>query len=273
MIATTAHGIPKFGLGTFGRTGEDGVAALLGALEIGYRHIDTAQSYDTESSVGEAVRRSGLPRSDVFITTKVADTNLAEADFLPSVERSLETIGVDAVDLLLVHWPSNKDSVPFETYMLALAQARERGWATRIGVSNYPMALLDRAEALLGAGALSTNQVELHPFLQSPKLVGYARSKNLPLTAYMPLAKGRVGDDAVLARIGEKYDVTAAAISLAFLMAEGHIVIPASSNPERLRQNMTATTVTLDAGDIAAIRKLDRGDRMINPDKAPPWDD
>lgn len=273
MIATTAQGVPMFGLGTFGRTGKDGVAALLEALEIGYRHLDTAQSYDTESSVGEAVRRSGLPRSEVFITTKVADTNLAKPDFLPSVERSLETLGVDAVDLLLIHWPSHQNIVPFEDYMLALAQIRENGWAKRIGVSNYPIALLDKAETLLGKGALSTNQVELHPFLQAPKLTRYAADKGLPLTAYMPLAKGKVSTDPVLVRIGEKHGVTAAAISLAFLMAEGHIVIPASSNPERLRQNMAATTVTLDTDDIAAIRKLDRGDRMINPAKAPAWDD
>jgi 2,5-diketo-D-gluconate reductase B len=273
MTATTAHDIPKLGLGTFGRTGEAGIAALLTALEMGYRHIDTAQSYDTESSVGEAVRRSGLARSDVFITTKVADTNLEKADFLPSVERSLETLGVDAVDLLLIHWPSDKDAVPFEDYMLSLAQARDNGWAKQIGVSNYPIALLDRAEALLGEGALSTNQVELHPFLQAPKLREYAASKNLPLTAYMPLAKGKVSTDPVLVEIGEKHGVTATAISLAFLMAEGHIVIPASSNPDRLRQNMIANSVRLDAEDIAAIRKLDSGHRMIDPDKAPAWDD
>ncbi|UYQ71277.1 aldo/keto reductase [Pelagibacterium flavum] len=273
MIATTAQGIPKLGLGTFGRTGEDGVSALLNALEIGYRHIDTAQSYDTESSVGEAVRRSGLARSEVFITTKVADTNLAKPDFLPSVEKSLETLGVDGVDLLLIHWPSDKDAVPFEDYMLALAHTQEKGWAKRIGVSNFPIALLEKAETLLGAGALSTNQVELHPFLQAPKLTAYAKEKALPLTAYMPLAKGKVSKDAVLGGIGEKHGVSAAAISLAFLMAEGHIVIPASSSSERLAQNMAAAGVTLDADDIGAIRKLDRGDRMIDPDKAPAWDD
>lgn len=273
MIATTSDGIPVFGLGTFGRRGDEGIAAIEAALEIGYRHLDTAQSYDTEASVGAAVRRSGLPRSEVFITTKVADTKLARGEFLPSVERSLATIGVDHVDLLLIHWPSDKDQVPFEDYMLALADTRERGWAKRIGVSNYPVADLERAETLLGPGTLSTNQVELHPFLQAPKLVAYSARTKLPLTAYMPLAKGKVSDEPVLARIGEKHGVTAAAVSLAFLMAEGHIVIPASSNPERLRQNMAATQIVLDADDIAAVRQLDRGDRMIDPDKAPVWDD
>ncbi|WP_417580255.1 aldo/keto reductase [Pelagibacterium sp.] len=273
MIATTAHGIPKLGLGTFGRTGEAGIAALLAALEIGYRHIDTAQSYDTESSVGEAVRRSGIPRSDVFITTKVADTNLARADFMPSVERSLEILGVDTIDLLLIHWPSEKDAVPFEDYMGALAETRDKGMAKRIGVSNFPIALLDKAQTLLGTDALSTNQVELHPFLQSPKLSTYARAKGLTLTAYMPLAKGKVSEEPVLTGIADKHGVQAGAVSLAFLMAEGHVVIPASSNSERLRQNMAAATLTLDADDIAAIRALDRGERMIDPEKAPAWDD
>ena len=115
--------IPQLGLGTFGRTGEAGVAALLKAIEIGYRHIDTAQTYDTEWSVGEAVRRSGLPRSDFFITTKVGDLRLDKAQFMPSVEQSLKTLGVDQVDVLLIHWPSQHDAVPFEDYMLGLRQA------------------------------------------------------------------------------------------------------------------------------------------------------
>ena len=142
--------IPKLGLGTFGRTGEEGTAAILNALDIGYRHIDTAQSYGTEAGVADAVRRSGIPRSDVFITTKVADTRLAKAQFMDSVERSLETIGLGALDLLLIHWPSKNDAVPFEDYMLALAEARQRGYTRLIGVSNFPIALLERTESLLG---------------------------------------------------------------------------------------------------------------------------
>ena len=114
------------------------MAAILKALEIGYRHIDTAQSYGTEASVGEAVRRSGLPRSEVFVTTKVADTRLDKPQFMDSVERSLETIGLGPVDLLLIHWPSKDDAVPFEDYMLALAEAQSRGHARLIGVSNFP---------------------------------------------------------------------------------------------------------------------------------------
>ena len=265
--------IPKLGLGTGRSIGDDGVAAISKAIEVGYRHIDTAQSYNSEDSVGKAVRASGLPRDDFFITTKVADTRLDKRQFLPSVRASLDTIGVDQVDLLLIHWPSHKDAVPFEDYVLALGEARETGYARLIGVSNFPIALLERTRALLGADAIVTNQVEIHPYLQSPKLAAYARSIGLTLTAYQPLAKGEVRDDPVLTGIGEAHGVTASAIALAFLMAEGHVVIPSSSREVNLRSTYAALGVSLTEADMAAIRALDRGYRRINPEKSPRWDD
>jgi 2,5-diketo-D-gluconate reductase B len=265
--------IPKLGLGTFGRTGDAGVTALLKALEVGYRHIDTAQSYGTEASVGEAVRRSGIPRSEVFITTKVADTRLKKSQFMDGVKRSLETIGLGPVDLLLIHWPSKGDAVPFEDYMLDLAEAQRRGLTRLIGVSNFPIALVERTERLLGPGAITTNQVEIHPYMQAPKLAAYARSKGLTLTAYQPLCRGAVASDLVLRHVGEKYGVTASAVSLAFLMAVGHVVIPASSSEANLRANWQARDIMLDAGDLQVIRSLHCGDRLVNPDKSPVWDD
>lgn len=265
--------IPKLGLGTFGRTGEDGIQALLAALEIGYRHLDTAQSYGTEASVGEAWRRSSLPRDEVFITTKVADTSLERGMVLPSVQKSLETIGVDQVDLLLIHWPSAKDAVPFEDYMLPLAEAQARGYARLIGVSNFNIELLKRTAALLGPEAIATNQVEIHPYLQIPRLRDFAKSEGLPLTAYQPLAKGKVGQDPAIQAIAERHGVTPAAVALAFLMAEGHIVIPASGNVDNLRGNFAALQVRLDDAEMATMRGLDRGQRRIDPEKSPAWDD
>jgi len=273
MIMAWISPFPQLGLGTYQRTGDAGMAAILLALELGYRHIDTAQSYDTEAQVGEAMRRSGLPRGEVFVTTKVADTNLDRRRFRPSVERSLAAIGVDQVDLLLIHWPSEKDAVPFEDYMLALADAQERGQARLIGVSNFPVAHLERARALLGDAALATNQVEIHPYLQSPKLRDYARSRGLALTAYEPLVRGRVASDPVLREIAEAHGVGATAVALAFLIAEGHAAIPASSNPDHLRANLAAKDVRLTPGEIERIRGLDRGERTINPAKSPRWDD
>jgi 2,5-diketo-D-gluconate reductase B len=265
--------IPQLGLGTFGRTGDAGVAAILKAIEIGYRHIDTAQSYDTERQVGEAVRRSGLPRGDFFITTKVADTRLDRAQFMPSVERSLEEIGIDQLDLLLIHWPSQRDQVPFEDYMLALAEAKAKGYARLLGVSNYPILHLERTRALLGDGAIATDQVEIHPYLQVPKLRDYARTRNLVLTAYQPLVKGEVRNDPVLTRIGQQHGVTAPTIALAFLMQEGHVVIPASSSEVNLRANFAAGGFRLNDAEMQEIRALDRGYRRIDPAKSPRWDD
>jgi 2,5-diketo-D-gluconate reductase B len=270
---TYSNPIPQLGLGTFGRTGDAGIAAMLTAIEIGYRHIDTAQSYDTERQVGEAVRRSGLPRGDFFVTTKVADTRLDKAQFMPSVEESLRELGFDYVDLLLIHWPSYNDQVPFEDYMLALADAKAKGYARLIGVSNYPIADLERTRALLGDDAIATNQVEIHPYLQAPKLRDYARARGLTLTAYQPLVKGQANDDPVLKRIAAAHGVTAAAIALAFLMQEGHAVIPASSSEANLRANFAAGGVRLTDAEMAEIRTLDRGYRRVNPVKSPRWDD
>jgi 2,5-diketo-D-gluconate reductase B len=261
------------GLGTYGRTGTAGMEAILTALEVGYRHIDTAQTYDSEAGVGEAMRRSGLPRAELFITTKVADTNLARGAFAPSVARSLETIGVDQVDLLLIHWPSFRDEVPFEDYMLALGEARQRGEARLIGVSNFPIALLERTRALLGDGAIATNQVEIHPYLQAPRLRDHARRLGLTLTAYEPLVRGAVVADPVLSAIADRHGVSATAVTLAFLMAEGHAVIPASSEKAHLRANLAARDVRLSPAEMSQIRALDRGQRMIDPAKAPRWDD
>ena len=265
--------IPKLGVGTSGRAGDAGRAVILTALHVGYRHIDTAQSYGSEASVGEVVRRSGIPRSEVFITTKVADTRLDKSQFMDSVERSLDTIGLGPVDLLLIHWPSKRDAVPFEDYMLALAEAQHRGHTRLIGVSKFPIALLERTERLLGPGAIATDQVEIHPYMQAPKLVAYARSKGLRLTAYQPLCRGAVASDPVLLRIGEKHGVTASAVALAFLMDLDHVAIPGSSSEANLRANWRARRVTLDEDDMRAIHALHRGERRINPDKSPAWDD
>ncbi|TCR87852.1 2,5-diketo-D-gluconate reductase B [Rhizobium sp. BK376] len=270
---TSDKSIPQLGLGTYGRTGSEGIAAMLEAIEIGYRHLDTAQTYNTEANVGEVMRRSGLPRRDLFVTTKVADYNLDRTKFMPSVRKSLETIGVDQVDLLLIHWPSFGGVVPLEEYVTALAEAQQQGYARLIGVSNFPIALLEKTRALLGNDAIATNQVEIHPYLQAPNLGDYARKIGLQLTAYQPLAKGEISGDVTLERIAAAHDCPVSAAALAFLMAEGHIVIPASGSPANLRGNFKGLEVRLSDQEMTDIRRLDRGYRRINPDKSPAWDD
>ena len=264
--------IPPMGLGTYGRTGDAGAEAILAALEIGYRHLDTAQSYDTERPVGRALRRSGLKRDEVFLTTKVNTTNLSRDRFLPSVRASLEALQTDRIDLLLIHWPSPGDAVPFADYVTALAEARDRGMARLIGVSNFPVALVERARALIGADAIATNQVEVHPFLQNRALRDHCAAAGIAVTAYMPLAKGTVADDPVLQGIARRHGAEPGQVALAFLLRLGLIVIPASARPERMRSNFAATALALDDAETAAIAGLDRGGRMIDPEWGPAWD-
>ncbi len=272
-MAGTAVDIPRLGLGTFGRTGEAGIAAIQQALELGYRHLDTAQSYDTEASVRTAIQRSGLPREAVFITTKVADTNLAPADFMPSVEASLRALGTDRIDLLLIHWPRREDEVPLAAYMGALADVQAAGKARLIGVSNFTIGLLERCETILGEGALATNQVELHPYSQNRALRAFARDRDLLLTAYMPLAKGRVFGDPLLAGIAARHGVTPGAVALAWLLHNGIAAIPAASSAKHLASNREALSVALSGAEVAAIDALDRRERIVNPQKAPVWGD
>jgi 2,5-diketo-D-gluconate reductase B len=264
--------IPAMGLGTYGRTGDAGLAGISAALEIGYRHIDTAQTYDTEKNVGEAFRRSGLQREDVFITTKVARLKLANKDFLPSLRQSLDTIGVDRVDLTLIHWPSADSNIRFEDYVQSLGRAKVLGLTRMIGVSNFPTALIDRAVNFLGQGEIATNQVEMHPFLQNRKVLECCRRHKIAVTAYMPLAQGRVVNDPVLRAIGKAHGATPNQVSLAWLIGLGVIVIPASGNRGHLESNFAASSVRLSEADNAAIAALDRGERIINPPDSPKWD-
>lgn len=266
------NGIPVLGLGTYGRTGEEGAGVLRRALEMGYRHIDTAQSYDSEENVGRAIRDSGVPRSEVFVTTKVATVNLARDKFLPSLEGSLRRLGLDQIDLTLVHWPSPGGAVPFQHYIGDLAEAQARGYTRLIGVSNFPISLLEKAAEVIGPGRIVNDQVEVHPYLQNRTLRAYCAQAGIAVTAYMPLAKGQVAIDPVLKRIGREHGRSAAQVALAFLLQEGMIVIPASRRPQNLAENLEAVDLRLSPEDLRQIRALDRGERMINPPVPPLWD-
>ena len=264
--------IPQIGLGTWLRTGEDGLRAILSGLELGYRHLDTAQSYDTEENVGRAVRECGLPREDLFVVTKIGDANLVRPRFLASLRESLDRMRLDYLDLTLIHWPAYRDEVRFEDYMASLAEAKSLGLTRQIGVSNFTIALVERAVALLGRGEIATNQVELHPYLQSRRLVEACRQHNVSITAYMPLAKGRVARDPVLQSIGDAHGVTAATATLAWLLQRDMIVIPASGSVAHMAANLAAASIRLTPEEMAAIDRLDCGDRMINPARSPDWD-
>jgi 2,5-diketo-D-gluconate reductase B len=264
--------IPRIGLGTYGLTGDAGLNVIGTALEVGYRHLDTAQTYGTESNVGRAVAASGLPRADIFITTKVADTHLDRPAFLSSVRASLDQLDVDHVDLLLVHWPSFRDAVPFEVYIDALAEVQALGQARLIGVSNFPAALVATAVSRLGSGAIASNQVECHPFLQNRMLRAACDRLQVAVTAYMPLAVGRVTADPVLQRIASARGETPATVALAWALAACASAIPSSTRRDHLVSNLRALDLQLDADELAAVDALDRGERIVNPAKSPAWD-
>ncbi len=264
--------IPAIGFGTFGRTGKDGEAAILHALETGYRHLDTAQDYGTERTCGAALKASGLARDEVFVTTKIATGNFGEGELIPSLEKSREVLGIETLDLTLIHWPSPNGEIPLPVYMEQIAEARARGLTRLIGVSNFTTRLIDEARAIVGDGTLAANQVELHPYLQNRALADHCAAHGIAVTCYCPIAQGAVAGDPVLVQIGEKHGATASQVALAFLLARGLIVIPTSGRHERIDANFAARDITLDADDIARIEALDAGRRIIDPPWGPAWD-
>jgi 2,5-diketo-D-gluconate reductase B len=259
--------LPSLGLGTWLLTGEACTSAVAEALELGYRHLDTAQIYRNEAEVGRSIERSGLAREQLWITTKVWRESLAPEALQRSVTESLERLRTDHVDLLLVHWPN--PAVPLEATLEALRAEQVAGRTRRIGVSNFPRALL---RAACAETAIAMNQVELHVFLQQRELCAEAERLGVPLTAYSPLARGKVADDAVLRAIGARHGRSASQVALRWLLERGHVVIPKASSREHLRENLGALDFALDDGDRAAIEALDRGLRTIDPPFAPAWD-
>lgn len=265
------NGIPMIGFGTSG-LGDAAHAAISTALEAGYRHLDTAQSYGTEETIGRVLRDSGLTRSAVFLTTKIADANLAGDRFMPSLRQSLDRLGTDHVDLLLIHWPSPGDAVPLAQYMATLAQAKADGLARRIGVSNFTTALLARSTAILGPGALAANQVEMHPHFHNRTVRDWCDAHDIAIIAYMPLGLGRVLSDATLTEIAARTEASPAQVALAWLLRQGIIVIPASKSRAHMAANLEAADITLSEADTAAMAATDRNHRMINPAKSSAWD-
>lgn len=265
--------IPSFGLGTFRLQGQVVIDSVRNGLDVGYRHIDTAQIYGNEAEVGQAIAKSGVEREELFVTTKVWTESLAEGKLIPSLKESLHKLRLEQLDLSLIHWPSPGDQVPVAEYMQQLAEAREQGLTKLIGVSNFTVKHMEQAIAAVGAEQIASNQVEIHPFLQNRKAVDFARRHGIHITAYMPLAYGKVMQDPVLARIAERHNATPAQIALAWSLQLGYAVIPSSTRRTNLEANLVARNITLNDEELAAIATLDRNDRIANPEGlAPAWD-
>lgn len=265
--------VPSFGLGTFRLKEQVAVDAVRNALELGYRHVDTAQIYGNEAEVGQGLAESGVPRREVFLTTKVWTEHLAGDRLIPSLKDSLSRLRTDQVDLTLVHWPSPGGAVPVAETLAALAEAQAQGLTRAIGVSNFNIALLREAIAAVGAQAIATHQIELHPYLQNRAVVEFARSQGIHTTSYMTLGYGQALQDPEVQAIAQACGATPAQVVLAWAMQSGYAVIPSSTQRAHLQSNLLARQLRLSDAQMQRIATLDRGARLVNPEGlAPAWD-
>ncbi|MFC7053541.1 aldo/keto reductase [Hansschlegelia quercus] len=271
LVAANGASIPALGFGTWQLDGEEARDAVQAALEIGYRHIDTAQIYGNEVEVGEGLRRSGVNRDEVFLTTKVWTDRYRDGDLQRSVEDSLKKLGVSYVDLLLLHWPN--PAVALQETLKALNAVRSNGLSRDIGVSNFPVKTLREAIDLSGA-PLVTNQVEYHPFLDQSAVKAALDANDMALTAYSPIAKGKVAEDATIKAIAEAHGKTPSQIALRWLIQQdGVIAIPRSSKKARIAENFDIFDFALDEAEMSRVSALRTKDgRITSPSFAPEWD-
>jgi diketogulonate reductase-like aldo/keto reductase len=263
--------IPAIGLGTWELRGNVCARIVERALRMGYRHVDTAEAYDNEREVGEGLRASGVTRADVFVTTKVWSDHLAPREFERATKESLTRLRLSELDLLLIHWPSA--SIPLAETIGALCRMKSAGLTRHIGVSNFTVALI--AEAVqLATEPLVVDQIEWHPFIDQSKVRAVCRRYGLAVTAYSPIARGRIAGNDVLERIAAAHGKTAAQVSLRFLIQEGAIVIPRTSRPERLAENLAIFDFVLNEQEMEDIRALANPDgRIVDWSGAPAWDE
>ncbi len=253
------HSIPQLGLGVYKVPDATAADTVQVALEAGYRHIDTAALYDNETGVGQGIARSGLPRGEVFVTTKVWNDRHGYEDTLRAFDESLDRLGLDYVDLFLIHWPAPRQDRYIETWR-ALELLRAEGRARSIGVSNFHTHHLDR----LLAESVETpviNQVELHPWLQQSAVREYDSAHGILTEAWSPLARGRAIGDETLDRIGARHGKTAAQVVIRWHLQLGNVVIPKSVTPLRIRENFEVFDFALDEGEMNSISGLESGER------------
>lgn len=260
--------VPALGFGTFRLQGDACRDAVEHALAIGYRHIDTAQGYDNEEEVGRALAASAVPRDELFLVTKVRPSNFRADDAIHSSKESLRKLGVDYVDLLLLHWPEPK--VPIEETLGALRVLQDEGRVRRIGVSNFPPSLVARANS---TQRIFANQVEYHPFLHQRKLRAQAEELDLLLTAYSPIAKGAVMDEPVLQEIGAAHGKTPVQVTLRWLVQQDRVAaIPKAATAKHRESNFDVFDFDLSPEEMTRIHDLEREERLVDPAGGPVWE-
>jgi 2,5-diketo-D-gluconate reductase B len=272
MIFVTVKGakVPALGFGTWQLNGAQCESAVEHALALGYRHIDTAQAYGNEREVGRAIARSGVKRDAIFLTTKIAADKLAAKDVTRSLAGSLDALATDHVDLLLIHWPSA--TVKMGETLRAMNEAKAQGKVRHIGVSNFTVAQMREAMETHGS-EIFCNQVEYHVLLGQSRVIDFARAHGIMVTAYCPLARGRIADQPDLAAIAKSHGKTVAQIALRWLLQQdGIAAIPKSSKREHIAANFALFDFTLSAAEMATITGLRGNTRVVNPSFAPVWD-
>ena len=274
MFDVSANGavIPALGFGTFRMPEADVLRIVPKAIQTGFRHIDTAQIYDNEAAVGQAILDSGVPRKDIFLTTKVWVSNYRHDAFVKSVDESLEKLKTDYVDLLLLHWPNN--DVSLADQIGALNEVRQAGKVRHIGVSNFNIALMDEAAALSDA-PLVTNQVEYHPFIDQTKVMDVARKHGMALTAYYAMADGKVLENEQLGEIAKSHDRSVAQVVLRWLLQQNDVIaLSKTATESRVAENFDIFDFELSGEEMQAIHGLaDENGRIVSPDGlAPDWD-
>lgn len=270
----TAHGasMPVIGFGTM-ELPHRPAELVAAAIVSGYRHIDTARKYGTEERVGEGIRASGIAREELFVTTKVTEENAREADFLRSAETSLKALGLDYVDLLLVHWPQPK--VAFAETLGALAKAKRRGLTRHIGVSNFTLAMLEEAVQVCPE-PLITNQVEYHAYLPQDRMLAALKRHGMILTAYCPVARGKLLDDSVVGEIAKARGKTPAQICLRWLVQQPSVAaVPRALEEAHIADNIDVFDFSLTDDEMRRLSALrSRKLRIANPpERAPKWDE
>lgn len=262
--------MPKLGLGTWQLRGAAGTDAVLSALDLGYRHIDTAAMYGNEDAVGAALARTDVPRGEIHVTTKVWPDNLAPDAMRRSLGNSLEALRLDHVDLFLIHWPTPDMNLP--EAIATLARLHAEGQARAIGVSNFSVALMRRAKQELGA-PIVCNQVELHALLDRSAILEYARAHGIVVTAYSPLARGKFSDYAEMQAIARKHGASPEQVGLKWLLdQDGVAAIPKAGRRESQQANLDALRLVLDDADRAAIAALPKDVRLVTPGWPMQWD-
>lgn len=257
----SGHSIPILGFGTYKLLDDVCIDAVKRAIDVGYRHIDTAIMYGNQPAIAQAITESGVDRSELYITSKIPPEDLSKSGVINQTETILSELNTDYVDLLLVHWP-NSDFELDET-LKTLSEIKDQGKAKSIGVSNFSIRLLKQA---LDMGIeISINQIEYHPSLNQEELLNFCGENGIAVTAYAPLARGQDLKIKEIVELADKYQRPANQIVLSWLMAKNIIAIPGSNKPEHIKSNFESTTLELEPEDIKLIDGLNTNNRLINP--------